>query len=168
MGEIMGTRELTRRRFLVAAITFSGVATGATILRASNAWAQSGDGPDASMIRLARLMFPHDEVVDEVFAEILDDALGGTAADGSFEATLDVAADALPAGFIELDEAAQIEALTAVQDEAFFGSVFAAVRLRLYDHPACWRAIGYGGPSFADGGYLHRGAGEIDWLPEAD
>jgi len=159
---------ISRRRFLVAAITFSGVATGATFLRASNAWAQSGDGPDAAMIRLARLMFPHDGVSDDVFAEILNDALGATAADDSFAATLDAAADALPADFMGLDEAAQIEALTAVQGEAFFASVFAAVRIRLYDHPACWRAIGYGGPSFADGGYLHRGAGEIDWLPEAD
>ena len=159
---------ISRRRFLVAAITFSGVATGATILRASKVWAQSGTGPDAAMIRLARLMFPHDGVADEVFAEILDDALGATAADGSFAATLDAAAAALPAEFMELDEAAQVAALTAVQDEAFFGSIFAAVRMRLYNHPAAWAVMGYEGPSWRKGGYLNRGAGEIDWLPEAD
>jgi hypothetical protein len=28
--------------------------------------------------------------------------------------------------------------------------------------------LGYEGPSFARGGYINRGAGEIDWLPEAD
>ena len=164
----MGQSAFSRRRFLVAAITFSGVATGATFLRASNAWAQSGDGPTAEMIRLARRMFPHDGVSDDVFAEILDDALGATAADGSFAATLDVAANALPADFMALDEAVQVEALKTLQDEAFFGAIFFNVRLRLYNHPAVWAVLNYEGPSWQKGGYLNRGAGEIDWLPEAD
>ena len=159
---------LTRRRFLVAAITFTGVATGTTLLSASKAWAQSGDGPGSVMLRLARLMFPHDRVADEVFAEVLDDALGATAADGSFAATLDTAANALPADFMALDEATQVEALKALQDETFVGAIFFAVRLRLYNHPAAWAVMGYEGPSWQKGGYLNRGAGEIEWLPEAD
>ena len=159
---------LTRRRFLVAALTFSGVATGTSILRASKAWAQSGDGPDAAMLRMARLLFPHDDVSDEVFASILDDALGATAADGAFAATLDAATEALPGAFTALDEASQVEALNAVQDEAFFGAIFFNVRLRLYNHPAVWAVLNYEGPSWQKGGYLNRGAGEIDWLPEAD
>lgn len=159
---------LTRRRFLVAAITFTGVATGTTLLSASKAWAQSGDGPSAAMLRIARLMFSHDGVSDEVFAEILDDALGATAADGSFAATLDAAANALPADFMALDEAVQVEALKSLQDEAFFGAIFFNVRLRLYNHPAVWAVLNYEGPSWQKGGYLNRGAGEIDWLPEAD
>jgi hypothetical protein len=28
--------------------------------------------------------------------------------------------------------------------------------------------LGYEGPSFERGGYLNRGAGDIDWLPETD
>ena len=164
----MRDRTLTRRRFLVAAITFSGVATGTTLLSASKAWAQSADGPDAAMLRLSRLMFPHDGVSDEVFADILDDALGATAADGSFAATLDAAANALPADFMALDEASQVEALNSVQDESFFGAIFFNVRLRLYNHPAVWAVLNYEGPSWQKGGYLNRGAGEIDWLPEAD
>jgi len=164
----MGNRELTRRRFLVAAITFSGAAVGTSILSASSAWAQSGAKPDASMIRLGRLMFPHDGVPDDVFIEILDDALAATAADGAFAAALDAAADALPADFMVLDEAAQVDALKAVEDEAFFGGIFTAVRFRLYNHPAAWAVMNYEGPSWQKGGYLNRGAGEIDWLPEAD
>jgi hypothetical protein len=164
----MRNRELTRRRFLVAAITLSGAAIGSSFLRASSGWAQSGGAPDASMIRLARLMFPHDGVADKVFAEILDDALAATAADGSFAATLDAAADALPADFMASDEQRQLSALKAIQDEAFFGGIFTAVRLRLYNHPAAWAVMNYEGPSWQKGGYLSRGAGEIDWLPEAD
>lgn len=159
---------LTRRRFLVAAITFSGVATSTTLLSASKAWSQSGDGPDAEMIRLARLMFPHDGVSDHVFAEILDDALGATAADGSFAAMLDTAAKALPADFMALNEETQLDALKAAQNQDFFRDIFFNVRLRLYNHPAAWAVMGYEGPSWQKGGYLNRGAGEIDWLPEAD
>jgi hypothetical protein len=164
----MRDNSLTRRRFLVAAVTFSGVATGAALLGASRAWAQGSAGPDAAMTRLARLMFPHDGVPNEVYADILDDALGATAADGAFADTLDAAAAALPADFMALDEAAQVEALRAVQEEAFFGGILFAVRLRLYNHPAVWAVLNYEGPSWQRGGYLNRGAGEIDWLPEAD
>lgn len=164
----MRNRELTRRRFLVAAITFSSAAAGATILRASSAWAQSGTKPDASMIRLARLMFPHDGVPDDVFAEILDDALTATAADGSFAAALDAAERALPADFMALDGETQLSDLQAIQHEAFFGGIFTAVRFRLYNHPVAWAVMNYDGPSWQKGGYLNRGAGEIDWLPEAD
>jgi hypothetical protein len=123
---------------------------------------------DAAMVRVARLMFPHDGVSDEVYAEILDDVLGATAANGTFADTLDAAADALPTDFMALDETAQVEALESIQDETFFGGIFFAVRLRLYNHPAAWAVMGYEGPSWQKGGYLNRGAGEIDWLPEAD
>jgi hypothetical protein len=120
------------------------------------------------MIRVARLMFPHDGVDDIVFAEILDNALSATAADDSFASTLDAAERALGDEFSTLSEDAQIAALESRQGETFFSSIFAEVRARLYDHPACWQVIGYGGPSFQDGGYLHRGAGEIDWLAEGE
>jgi hypothetical protein len=172
----MNNSTTTRRRFIVAAITFSGLASGVSVLQLSNAWAQSDGDLDSdtldAMIRMARTLYPHDSIADEVYAEVLDGVLADTAAAASFAETLKAAEAALDgrqeAGFMELDQDAQIAALRAVEGEGFFAAIQASVRFGLYGHPAVWQLIGYEGPSYQDGGYLHRGAGEIDWLPEAD
>lgn len=172
----MSKSTTSRRRFLVAAITFSGLAgslTGSSFLRLSSAWAQAGDGADqqtwAAMIRMARLLYPHDAISDDVYRDVLNLAMSASASDGSFAALLDTASDALnanqPAAFMDLDEAAQNVALQSVQSQPFFAAIQMNVGITFYYHPAVWALLGYEGPSFDKGGYLHRGSGDIDWLP---
>jgi hypothetical protein len=167
----------SRRRFVVAAITFSGLAgtsIGTSFLGLSRAWAQSGDGSDgdsAAMVRMARLLYPHDAIADDVYMDVLNLAMSTTAADGSFAALLDVAVDALNASqsgdFVDLDEGSQIAALQSVESQPFFAAIQMNVGVTFYYHPAVWALLGYEGPSFDKGGYLHRGSGDIDWLPES-
>ena len=158
----------TRRRFVAAAVALSGSATLQPIL----AWAQAGNGgpPGADMVRMARLLYPHAALSDDVYAAVLGHALGQSATD--FAEALDEAAVMLDleagADFLAADEAAQIAAMRAIEGEAIFAAIRTKVRDGLYLHPECWKVVGYGGPSFQDGGYLHRGAGEIDWLPEVE
>ena len=38
--------------------------------------------------------------------------------------------------------------------------------VEVYSDTATWRRLGYEGPSFAQGGYLHRGFDDLDWLPD--
>jgi len=165
---------ITRRRFMVAAIALSGTTASMSILQPVSAWAQASDGgrPNPDMIRMARLLYPHDALSDGVYADILGDALSATAAEDSFAMLLDAVGEALDSqidgSFVMADEADQIAAMRVIEGDAAFTAVQAAVRTGIYQHPACWKVIGYGGPSFQDGGYLHRGAGEIDWLPEGE
>ena len=166
----MGDFDLNRRRFIVAAIAFAGASSG---LRHSRAWAQGGTvdvETRQAMAGAARRLFPHAAIDDSVYTEILDDALAATATDRSFAAVLNAAAAALNAqqagDFANLAPAAQITALRGVENEPFFAEIQAAVRSRLYNHPAVWEMLGYEGPSFEQGGYLNRGAGVVDWLPE--
>jgi len=166
----------SRRRFIVAAITLSGLAgtsIGTSFLGPSRAWAQSEDGSDgdsAAMVRLARLLYPHDAIADDVYLDVLNLAMSMTASDDSFAALLDVAVDALDASrsgdFVDLDEASQIAALQSVESQPFFAAIQMNVGVTFYYHPAVWALLGYEGPSFDKGGYLHRGSGDIDWLPE--
>ncbi len=169
----------TRRRFVVAAITFSGLASatiGVSVLRLSAAWARDDDVDEdtrLAMVRLARLLYPHDEIPNSVYAEVLDDALSATAdSNGSFAKTLAAAEAALDAradgDFLELEEAEQIAALRAVESEDFFVAIHGVVGYRLYNNATVWQHIGYEGPSYQEGGYLHRGAGDIDWLDEGE
>jgi hypothetical protein len=163
----------TRRRFLVAIIALSGISGG---LRAGRSWAQ-GIGeldPDTrrALATAARRLFPHPSISDAVYTDVIDGALTQAAANGALvnafaalEAMLD---SAQPEAFADLDQSGQIQALAGIENTSYFGSVRDAVRIGVYNHPAVWELVGYGGPSWQQGGYLNRGAGEIDWLEDSD
>ena len=134
----MRTAYSSRRRFLVAAIALFGTgAVGPSGLRLGRAWAQTGSKVDAStkdaMVRMARLLFPHDAIADEAYADVLDAALTSTVADASFAQTLRQAETALDrqgaTAFVALDEASQISALRAVEREPFFTAIQGVVQV---------------------------------------
>jgi len=168
---------LTRRRFVVSVIALSGAA-GSTLrpglFSISQAWAESAapleDSTRQTMVRMARLLFPHDALSDEVYAEVLDHALSDTASSDEFAAHLDAAAatlDQWSAGpWRELEESRQIDAMRSIEQEPYFIGIQDQLRLGIYNSQAFWQHVGYAGPSKGFGGYLNRGAGDIDWLPE--
>lgn len=156
---------------MLASLAFSGLAvTGTSLLRASAAWANTGD--DAALTHFARLLFPHDGVADDVYAEAMASVLAGFEANASTTGLLDSAAAALDAqqeeSWFDLDAAAQISAIKNIQDEAFFAAILGALRGAFYYHPAVWEHINYPGSSKEHGGYLHRGFDDISWLPESN
>ncbi len=164
----MTTALSTRRRFLMAALLISGVSLSSLAMRRGAAWAQTAERPDNAMVQLARLLAPHDAIPDDVYVEVLDQAMSAMA--GSFPALLEEVEAALDAetdgSFIDANESTQLDALRAIQNAGFFVPLLNTLKLFLYNHAAAWELMGYEGPSWQKGGYLARGAGEIDWLPE--
>jgi len=165
----MNDSQLSRRRFLLATLTFSTVAvTGASWLRGAAAWASSTDG--ATLARFGRLLFPHDGLADKVYAEVMDNVLMALAANPATETMLSIAEDALNSQqektWFDLDEAAQIAAIENIQGEAYFAAIVGTLRGAFYYHPAVWSHINYPGSSKEHGGYKFRGFDDIDWLPE--
>ncbi len=161
--------DLSRRRFLVATIAYSGlisVGAGAALLRASSAWAQSSDKGAAELVRMARLLYPHDGVADDVYIEVID----GISSDPANGPVLDSAMTSLNAAqsgdWFDLDGDDQVAAMKSVEKESFFEAIRAGVRDRFYTHPKVWEHIGYPGSSVEFGGYVDRGFDDIDWLPE--
>ena len=172
----MNDSNLTRRRMIVAIVALSGAAAIGLESRwslASRAWAESagksGGGVRAAMLRMARLLYPHDALSDAVYSGVLDRSLSAVAAGTEFRNQLDQAATALDARagrpWLELDGAAQLAVMRDLEQEAYFVGIQNAVRTGIYNDPTFWKHIGYGGPSKDLGGCLHRGAGDIDWLP---
>ena len=119
---------------------------------------------------MARLLFPHDAVEDEVYGEVMDGILAEAANDASLQGLLDEAVAALNGArggdWFDAGEDAQIAAMRAVEDRSFFGAILGNVRARFYSHPRVWEDIGYPGSSVEFGGYIDRGFDDIDWLPE--
>jgi hypothetical protein len=173
----MNQNQLARRRFVVAIVALSGAAGTALnpqLSVLSRAWAETpkalDQGARAAMVRMARLLYPHDALADAVYAGVLDRTLSDVAAGAEFGRQLDQAAAALDARaggpWQDLDQAAQVAAMRRIETEAFFVAIQNAVRAGIYNDPAFWKHVGYAGPSKGFGGYLHRGAGDIEWLPE--
>ena len=122
-----------------------------------------------ALVRLARLLYPHDALDDSVYADALRPLLSRADRDVA------LAAD-LRAGLAMLDARAggswraaspnvQLDALERLEEERFFQILRTAVRNRLYQHPVVWTLLGYEGSSLEFGGYLHRGFDDIAWLP---
>ena len=171
----MNDKQTTRRKFLVAALSFSGVAAGSlgiSFLRSSAAWAASEEDAEnlATMGRVAQLLFPHEGLADSVYGEVIGEVLTWTASDPSTEGLLNIAEEALNTSLGEIwataTEAEQLSAVTALQDEAFIVGIREMVRFRLYNNAGLWQHINYPGSSKEHGGYINRGFDDIDWLPE--
>lgn len=172
----MDQQSLARRRFIVSIVALSAVGASmrSGLFTASQAWAEASAPLDpelhAAMVRMARLLFPHDALSDDTYAEILDQALSATATSDAFTAHLEAASRALDASaggrWADMDETAQISAMAAIESEPFFAAIRDQVRAGVYMSAAFWEHVGYPGPSKHMGGYLNRGAGDIDWLPE--
>jgi hypothetical protein len=172
----MTDMQTTRRRFLVAAITFSTVAAGTSSslwLKSSAAWAQANDADGdltEVLVRMARLLFPHDGLADEVYAGIIGGALAVAASDPAMSEVLRSAESVFDSRrdqpWINLDEAEQIAVMQEVQGEAFFAAILGTVRGHFYYNPEVWKHIDYPGSSREFGGYINRGFDDIDWLSE--
>ncbi len=164
----MNDSQTTRRRFLLAALAFSTAAvTGTTWLRGAAAWASSTD--ETTLARFARLLFPHDDLSNEVYAEVMNNVLMALGSDPATEDMLAAAEHALDVqddkAWIDRDETEQIAAIENIQGEAFFAAILGTLRGAFYYNPAVWSHINYPGSSKEKGGYKFRGFDDIDWLP---
>ena len=165
----MTSHSQERRRFLVAAVTMTGAAVvGPSLILSSQAWA---GGDRTALVRIVRLMYPHEAISDEVYAEVLDQAMDMVVNARDFETLLAEALrqlnDSSAGDFMAASPEAQLAALQAIQGQPYFAGIQSAVSNRLYSHEGSWDMLNYGGPSYPHGGYVDRGAGDIDWLPQA-
>lgn len=161
--------DISRRRFLVATIAYSGLIStgaGAALFRASAAWAKSPAEGAAELVRLARLLYPHDGIADDVYMQVIDGILSDSTNDSALNAAM-TALDAAQSGdWFDLDTGDQVAAMKSVETEPFFEAIRVNVRDRFYTHAKVWEHIGYPGSSVEFGGYVDRGFDDIDWLPE--
>ena len=169
----MNDTQTTRRRFLLAAVTFSSVATllpGSSWLGYSTAWADAGeDEISDDLVGLARLLFPHDGLADSTYAKVLGSVLATLAANTETAELVDDLGAMLDQRrdrpWSDLDEPEQLTVMQEIQGEALFTGILESVRFAFYYHPQVWEHIGYPGSSREFGGYIHRGFDDIDWLP---
>lgn len=122
------------------------------------------------LTRLIQRAFPHSSFPDGPYTRTAESIV--TQAEDSLPDKLNLAAglaslDAAAGGsFADTDDAAADEIIAKMLDAPFFGFVRAISVVTLYNDPETWKLLGYEGASFDQGGYLHRGFDDLDWLPD--
>ncbi len=121
-----------------------------------------------SLVRLLRAAYPHDSFPDGPYERVADTILAQVDDDLWLKLALEQGLDTLEqAGLDGTQDAETAEKLLREIEEAeFFKLVRAVTVVALYDDHEVWDLLGYEGPSFDKGGYLHRGFDDLDWLPD--
>lgn len=122
----------------------------------------------ATLIQMARDIYPHDQVGDEFYAVAVkgyDTAEAAPAVEAGIAALDEAArgkghADYLSAGW----EKDRVAILRGMEESAFFQTVRGGLVTGLYNQKAVWPIFGYEGESFSQGGYIDRGFDDIAWL----
>jgi hypothetical protein len=127
-----------------------------------------------NLVRLLRAAYPHPRFPDGPY-ERTADTIVSQAADSLRQrlvltqglATLDARATSTgrKGRFADLDDDAALELLREIEGAEFFAFVRSVAVVTLYDDAEVHQLLGYEGPSFEQGGYLHRGFDDLDWLP---
>ena len=68
--------------------------------------------------------------------------------------------------FTELDTDTATAVLRGADRTPFLTAIVDSAVVTLYSDPEVWQLLGYEGPSYDQGGYVHRGFDDLDWLPD--
>ncbi|GGO81390.1 hypothetical protein GCM10011348_20310 [Marinobacterium nitratireducens] len=168
--------DLGRRRFLArSGITVAGVGIVSAGLLSATAWAARavGEQGSATLMRMARDIYPHDRLEDKYYAAVLTPLAQQAEADADLRTLLQEGVAELDRRSRErfgkpfLDIAAEgdrVQILRAMEDGAFFQRLRGDLMMGIYNNPELWPRFGYGGSAWQHGGYINRGYNEIDWL----
>ena len=173
---------LDRRLFLRrsgAAVLAVGAGGLAMFRDPGGAWAMTLAHLDtkgaATLLRLTRVLYPHDQLGDMYYAVVVEALDAEAEADAAAAELLDAGLarldGALGVPFAELSEGTQTEVVERLIDDPFVQKVRGTTVVQLYNNTLVWRHFGYEGSSAEHGGYLERGFQDLGWLeappPEA-
>ncbi len=174
MTTVLSRSGLTRRALLSrAAVASAALMTGIGFVAARDAaWALEVTTlkPEtmATLIVMARDLFPHDRLGDEFYAVAMKgyDTPEQAEAIEAGVAALDVAAQG--AGYTAYAavpwEVDRVAILRGMEKAPFFQTIRGGMVTGLYNQKELWPIFGYEGESYSKGGYIDRGFNDIAWL----
>jgi len=170
------TPTLTRRSLLKGTGVLIGtlaIGSPLALLAPSTVWALElaalDQGEGEALLRMGRVLYPHERLPDAVYALLVKDLDAAAAKDAAV-------ASQLRAGVASLDKLAggsftaaapdrQLAAVKALEGQPFFDTVRGKCVTALYDNEMAFATFGYPGSSWEKGGYILRGFQDLKWLP---
>ena len=169
---------LTRRSFLrnTGAVAFSAAALSSGLgLFSSDSYAATriGKKGNATLMRMARDIYPHDTLEDKYYQQVMKPLSDESSSDSL---TLKLLED----GLQKLDklsvdqygmtylavkkESDRAVILKSLESTPFFQKIKGDLMMGIYNNEELWPRFGYGGSAWEKGGYINRGYNDIDWL----
>ena len=128
------------------------------------------DDVQPRLVRVLRAAFPHRGWPDGPYERTAEHVVATVSGNAFQTAQLGqglVALDAVGARpFADLGPEEALAVLEQVQTTPFFSLVRSTTVAFMYSDREVWQLLGYEGESSDQGGYLHRGFDDLDWLPE--
>ena len=165
---------LTRRQLLSRSAAAGAAFVVGTGYVASNsaAWAMEvahlKPTTMATLIQMARDIYPHDHVADEFYAAAVkgyDSAENVETVEAGIAGLNAAAQGKGHASYIDAGwERDRVDILRGMEDSAFFQTIRGGLVTGLYNQKAVWPLFGYEGESFSQGGYIDRGFDDITWV----
>ncbi|MDB5705494.1 MAG: twin-arginine translocation pathway signal peptide [Sphingomonas bacterium] len=127
-----------------------------------------------TLVKVARDLYPHDRLADAYYENAVTAIDKSVAANAANKALLSDGVAALDAAALTLKgspyaaiaaETDRVAVLRSIEDSPFFVRMRSEMVTALYNQPEVWTMLGYEGSSAEQGGYIHRGFNDIDWLP---
>lgn len=168
-----------RRQFIAASVRLALGARAATLLSgvvapaalAATSLEVFDERETRTLVALTRAMFPHRELDDRHYIEVVSrlDARVAASAEllGLVRGGLKLLDEASDGPWIDASVDAKLQVMESVQTEPFFGALLNHTIDVLYRDEEVLTFLGYQGSSIEYGGYLNRGFDDIDWLPES-
>jgi hypothetical protein len=166
----LSRRELLKRGSIGAALIISGNA----VISPDRAWGLETAAlkPDtmATLIKLARDIYPHDAIPDRFYAIAVKGQDTTAASDAKHK-------ELIEAGIADLDKRAgaggyrglgwedeRVKLLRDIENTPFFQAVRGDLVVSFYNQKELWPHFGYECESYSKGGYIDRGFDDIEWL----
>ena len=124
----------------------------------------------ATLIQMARDIYPHDQVPDRYYAIAVKGYDEKSAKDAALKTLIEE-------GIADLDKRAgaqkyremgweddRVALLRQIENTPFFQKIRGDLVTGLYNQKELWPLFGYEGESYSQGGYIERGFDDIEWL----
>lgn len=174
MERISDRRGLSRRDLLTRSLALGAAfVVGPGFVAATDAaWAMEVKAlkPEtmATLIQMARDIYPHDRVADEYYAAAVkgyDNADQAEMIESGIAALNAAAQGKGHASYVGAGwERDRVDLLRAMEDSSFFQTIRGGLVTGLYNQKAVWPLFGYEGESYSQGGYIDRGFDDINWI----
>jgi hypothetical protein len=123
-----------------------------------------------TLLKVAQQIFPHERLDDSDYIVVVTDLdAEATTKPDTAKLLRDGVANLDSAGsgkFADLSSDQQVAVLQKNENTPFFQKVHSTELVSLYNNHTVWKKLGYEGPSYQLGGYLHHGFNDLNWLPD--
>lgn len=168
----MNRREFLKNSALVAASAAAAVAS-VTVVGHAVADASAAGTFDAhqsaTILAMTRQIYPQDQLDNADYQKAVDDLDAEASKTPATAKLLHDGVATLDGGqakkFVELSPDEQVAALKKVDTTPFFQKVQSTALVSVYNNHDVWKKLGYPGPSYPIGGYIHHGFNDLNWLP---